>query len=113
MLFRSPDTDGYTIDTPPPYPSGRPWHIGAAAHYAQRVDVAAYEVFKTGHDGSWKPGFKILGLAEDGVGWALDEHNAGLVSALMESKVEQVRKGILSGKIKIHDYMSDNKCPVQ
>ena len=30
-----PDTDGYTIDTPPPYPSGRPWHIGAAAHYAQ------------------------------------------------------------------------------
>ena len=28
------DTDGYTIDTPPPYPSGRPWHIGAAAHYA-------------------------------------------------------------------------------
>ena len=29
------DTDGYTIDTPPPYPSGRPWHIGAAAHYAQ------------------------------------------------------------------------------
>ena len=79
----------------------------------KRVDVAAYEVFKTGHDGSWKAGFKILGLAEDGVGWALDEHNAGLVSALMESKVEQVRKGILSGKIKIHDYMSDNKCPVQ
>ena len=30
-----PDTDGYTIDTPPPYPSGRPWHIGAAAHYSQ------------------------------------------------------------------------------
>nr|AIE90691.1 valyl-tRNA synthetase (VARS, valS) [uncultured marine thaumarchaeote AD1000_05_B01] len=29
------DTDGYTIDTPPPYPSGRPWHIGAAAHYSQ------------------------------------------------------------------------------
>ena len=25
----------YTIDTPPPYPSGRPWHIGAASHYAQ------------------------------------------------------------------------------
>jgi len=35
-----PDTDGYTIDTPPPYPSGRPWHIGAAAHYAQ-IDMVA------------------------------------------------------------------------
>lgn len=34
------DTDGYTIDTPPPYPSGRPWHIGAAAHYAQ-IDMIA------------------------------------------------------------------------
>ena len=79
----------------------------------KRVDVAAYEEFKTGHDGSWKSGFKILGLAEDGVGWALEEHIAKLVSGAMESKVEQVRKGILSGKIKIHDYMSDNKCPVQ
>ena len=35
-----PDADGYTIDTPPPYPSGRPWHIGAAAHYAQ-IDMIA------------------------------------------------------------------------
>jgi len=35
-----PDTDGYTIDTPPPYPSGSPWHIGAAAHYAQ-IDMIA------------------------------------------------------------------------
>ena len=25
----------FVIDTPPPYPSGRPWHIGAAAHYSQ------------------------------------------------------------------------------
>jgi len=78
----------------------------------KRVDVAAYEVFKTGYDGTWKSGFKILGLAEDGVGWALDEHNEKLVSSSMKSKVEQVRKDIISGKIKIHDYMSNNKCPV-
>ena len=32
--------DAYTIDTPPPYPSGRPWHIGAASHYAQ-IDMIA------------------------------------------------------------------------
>jgi len=78
----------------------------------KRVDVAAYEVFKTGYDGTWKPGFKILGLAEDGVGWALDEHNDNLVTGQMRSKVEQVRKDIIAGKIKIHDYMSNNKCPV-
>ena len=32
--------ENFTIDTPPPYPSGRPWHIGAAAHYAQ-IDMIA------------------------------------------------------------------------
>lgn len=37
--FRS-DSETFVIDTPPPYPSGRPWHIGAAAHYAQ-IDMIA------------------------------------------------------------------------
>ena len=78
----------------------------------KRVDVAAYDVFKTAYDGTWKPGFKILGLAEDGVGWALDEHNIKMVSMSMISKVEKVRQGIISGSIKVHDYMSNNKCPV-
>jgi valyl-tRNA synthetase len=32
--------DPFVIDTPPPYPSGRPWHIGAAAHYVQ-IDMIA------------------------------------------------------------------------
>ena len=36
----SPTDDNFTIDTPPPYPSGRPWHIGAAAHYSQ-IDMIA------------------------------------------------------------------------
>lgn len=30
----------FVIDTPPPYPSGRPWHIGAASHYSQ-IDMIA------------------------------------------------------------------------
>lgn len=77
----------------------------------KRVDVAAYEVFKSGHDGSWKPGFNVLGLAEDGVGWSLDEHNRAQVSAKMESDVNDLRQAIIDGKIKVHDYMSDNNCP--
>ncbi|HET9010065.1 MAG TPA: valine--tRNA ligase [Nitrosarchaeum sp.] len=35
-----PKENNFTIDTPPPYPSGRPWHIGAAAHYSQ-IDMIA------------------------------------------------------------------------
>lgn len=38
--FKVSDRDNYVIDTPPPYPSGRPWHMGAAAHYAQ-IDMIA------------------------------------------------------------------------
>ena len=76
----------------------------------KRVDVAAYNTFKTALDGAWKPGIQVLGLAEDGVGWALDEHNRNLVSAEMKGKVEQARADILAGKIAVHDYMSDNTC---
>ena len=36
----TPRDDNFTIDTPPPYPSGRPWHIGAAVHYSQ-IDMVA------------------------------------------------------------------------
>ena len=36
----SPKEKNFVIDTPPPYPSGRPWHIGAAAHYSQ-IDMIA------------------------------------------------------------------------
>ncbi len=36
----TPKENNFTIDTPPPYPSGRPWHIGAAAHYSQ-IDMIA------------------------------------------------------------------------
>ena len=36
----------YIIDTPPPYPSGKPWHIGAAAHYSQIDMIARVARFK-------------------------------------------------------------------
>ncbi|MDW8083636.1 MAG: valine--tRNA ligase [Candidatus Caldarchaeum sp.] len=38
----------FVIDTPPPYPSGRPWHIGAAAHYSQ-IDMIARTARMSGY----------------------------------------------------------------
>ncbi|MCD6511094.1 MAG: class I tRNA ligase family protein, partial [Thaumarchaeota archaeon] len=35
-----PKGEVFVIDTPPPYPSGRPWHVGAASHYSQ-IDMIA------------------------------------------------------------------------
>ncbi len=76
----------------------------------KRVDVAAYNVFKTAMDDTWKPGIQVLGLAEDGVGWALDEHNRDLITAEMNDRVEQARADIIAGKIAVHDYMADGTC---
>ena len=65
----------------------------------KRVDVAVYDAFMSAKNGTWQGGFKILGLAEDGVGFALDEYNRDLVSADMEAKIDAARKDIISGKI--------------
>jgi len=76
----------------------------------KRVDVAAYNAFQEAQDGSWEPGMKVLGLAEEGVGWALDEHNETLISNDMKDAVEAASAEIIAGDIMVHDYMSDNAC---
>lgn len=76
----------------------------------KRVDVAAYNAFKEAMDGTWTPGIKVLGLAEEGVGWALDEHNESLITAEMKAAVEEASAAIVAGDIKVHDYMEDNTC---
>jgi basic membrane protein A len=79
----------------------------------KRVDTATYNVMKTGKDGTFKPGIQVLGLAQDGVGYAMDDNNKPLVTADMQAKVEAAKADIIGGKLAVHDYMSDEKCPVQ
>ncbi len=69
------------------------------------VDVAVYNAVK-----SYKPGLLVLGLKEDGVGYAMDTHNASLVTADMKKKLDAAKADIISGKIKVADYMADNAC---
>lgn len=76
----------------------------------KRVDVAAYNVFKDSKDGNFTAGVQVLGLAEDGVGWALDEHNESLITDEMRAAVEEVKAGITSGDIAVKNYTDDNSC---
>jgi len=76
----------------------------------KRVDNAVYDAFSDGPD--METGFQVMGVANGGVGYALDEHNAGLVSAEMKSAVDAAAAKITSGELKVHDYMSDDSCPV-
>jgi basic membrane protein A len=76
----------------------------------KRVGVAAYGSWEEAQAGEWKGGLKVLDLAAGGVDYAMDEYNASLVSADMKAKVDAIKADIISGKIKVHDYMSDNTC---
>ncbi|WP_333823516.1 BMP family lipoprotein [Pinisolibacter sp.] len=77
----------------------------------KRVDVAIYDVFKDAKDDKWTAGVKVLGLKEGGVGWALDDHNKGLISADMKAAVDKAEKAIIGGSVVVHDYMADKTCP--
>jgi basic membrane protein A len=77
----------------------------------KRVDVAVYNAFMDAKNDSFSYGFSSLGLAENGVDYAMDENNADLVTDEMKAAVEAAKADIIAGKITVHDYMSDNNCP--
>ncbi len=76
----------------------------------KRVDNAVYDAFKSGTD--LETGINVMDLAAGGVGYAMDENNAALVTPEMLAAVEAAAAKIISGEIVVHDYMSDNTCPV-
>ena len=77
----------------------------------KRVDNAVYEAFSDVKEGKFEGGVNVLGLKEEGVGYAVDDNNKSLVDADMEAAVTKAADGIKSGEIEVHDFMADNSCP--
>ena len=77
----------------------------------KRVDNATYNTFLAAKNGTWKAGFAVNGLKEDGVGWALDDNDKALITPDMQKAADAAKADIVSGKIEVHDYMADSKCP--
>ena len=75
----------------------------------KRVDVAVAESMAAGPD--LETGVETLTLAEDGVGYALDDNNRDLVTAEMQEAVDTAREQIIAGEINVHDYRTDDSCP--
>jgi basic membrane protein A len=68
----------------------------------KRVDVAVYNTIRDLVQGTpWRTGERHFALANDGVGFALDEYNRALLSPKLQRQVELVRKNIISGLIKV------------
>jgi basic membrane protein A and related proteins len=78
-----------------------------------RLDVATYDAFDDAKKGSWKAGVRVMGLADNGVDWALDDNNSRLITSEMKAKIDQVRPQIVSGKLKVVDFVKANSCPVE
>ena len=76
----------------------------------KRVDVAVYDAMKAGAD--LETGVFTLGLAEDGVGYAMDENNAPLVTDDMKAAVDEARQKIIDGEIEVVAYYTNDSCPV-
>jgi len=71
----------------------------------KRVEVAVYEAAK-----DFKPGLVVLGLKENAVEYALDQHNQKLIAPDIKKKVDAARDDIITGKIKVADFMADPTC---
>jgi basic membrane protein A len=77
----------------------------------KRVDNAVYDIINDVMNGKFQAGFHVYGLDKDGVGYAMDQNNAmddnkkPLISAEAIQQVEEARKKIISGEIKVTDLM--------
>ena len=78
----------------------------------KRVDVAAYDTLMDSMNGAFTPGVVTLGLEEEGVGWAVDEHNEPLLTEELKTAVEEAREKIIAGEIEVHNYEDDQSCPI-
>jgi basic membrane protein A len=99
--------------------SGRPTHfvIGCDANQnmikpgfvltsmLKRLDNAVYQIVQEVRENRFKGGLHVFGLESDGVGYAIDEHNKHLVTPDMIAAVEDAKRKIIAGEIKVVDAM--------
>ncbi|NOZ33604.1 MAG: BMP family ABC transporter substrate-binding protein [Alphaproteobacteria bacterium] len=78
----------------------------------KRVDVAVANAFTDQLNGEFTAGTQIMNLESGGVSAAMDEFNEALITDEMRATLEDLTARIISGEIKVHDYRSDNSCPV-
>lgn len=71
----------------------------------KRVDTAVYNAIDQVVNDSWQSGFVVLGLAEEGVDYAVNEYNDNedLLSEEIQTKLDELKQGIIDGEITVPD----------
>jgi basic membrane protein A len=73
----------------------------------KRVDNAVYNIVQEVFNHRFSPGLHVFGLDKDGVGYAMDENNRSLISPEAIQQVEEAKKKIIGGEIKVTDAMNN------
>lgn len=64
------------------------------------VDVSVYDTIKAYLDGNFKGGYQIFGVAEDGVGYAVNDYNKDMISDI-QPKLEELKQKVIKGEIQV------------
>jgi basic membrane protein A len=70
----------------------------------KRVDVAVFDVIRSGKEGKFASGTERFGLANKGVDYSVDVHNEKVLTPEIRQKLEALKSQIIQGKIKVPDY---------
>src|SRR6267378_5192085 len=73
----------------------------------KRVDNAVYDIVKLVVERKFQAGFHVFGLESDGVGYVVDQYNKDLLTPEAIQAVEEAKKKIIAGQIKVTDAMAN------
>jgi basic membrane protein A len=65
----------------------------------KRVDNAVYDTIRSLVQGDFRGGVHEFGLAEDGVGYVVDEYNADLLTPAMRATADSLAAEIVAGRV--------------
>jgi basic membrane protein A len=78
----------------------------------KRVDLAVYNAYKDAAADKFTAGVQSNGIKDEGVVAAIDDNNKALITPEMQAAVDKAKADIIAGTVKVHDYMTDNSCPM-
>lgn len=106
-LETAAEADRYAIGVDVNQNGIAPGHVLTSA--VKRVGQAVFLSWKAAQNGTWQPGVKRLGVADNGVGYAVDANNRDLVSGI-RARVERMKDRMAAGEIRIEAYDAVAAC---
>ena len=85
----------------------KPGHV--LTSMLKRVDTAVYQVIEDVSKGKFKAGIQVFGLKNDGIDWAIDQHNQNLFTPADLKLIAALKQKIIAGKIQVIDYYKTKK----